>query len=318
MPAVRKQGAEDPVLAIVVSDVHLSLTPPLARRCEKDWLAAQKRVWDEISDLRGKYNASVICAGDLFDRWNPPIELVNWALDHLPHMFAIPGNHDLPSHRPELEHRSGFGTLVRARKIQDLTQNPCALGIPGLNEIISLHGRAIDGIVPTPSEASKDDLMVILVTHEYLWVPGATYRGAPQEQRLGMVSSRFKGFDVVIVGDNHIQFSRLLKSKTRVYNCGTPIRRKSDEADYKPSVGLLHASGKVTPHYLDTSKDAFSKSVTAKEEREEDESIQAFVERLSHLEDTDLNYRESLTRAMRGAPESVRRVLLEAMNAVGH
>lgn len=306
MPVVRP---DSPVAAILVSDIHLSLHPPLARAEEPSWLEAQARVLKQVKDLAEKHKAIVVCAGDIFDKWTQPHEMVNWALDHLPHMFSIPGNHDLPSHRPELVHRSAYGTLVRAGKITELGKYPIN---PPMSPLY-LYGRPLNGRIP---EVHKYLGFHVLVTHQYLWVQGRSYYGASQEHHLrGKIAKKFRAFDVVVVGDNHMSFDRKLKNGAHVINTGTLMRRKSSEIDYRPRVGFLHENGRVSNHYLDTSADVITKTVTPEQEHEHDTEVSQFIAELSRAESCGLDYRDNVRRALdeRRATKAVRRVILEAM-----
>src|SRR5688572_18895632 len=95
-------------IAILCADLHLTLRPPLCR-ADKNWMLTQRdyllqiRKLQEPAHLKNHLEATakipVICAGDIFDRWNPPPELVNFALRFLPNgMICVPGQHDLPNH----------------------------------------------------------------------------------------------------------------------------------------------------------------------------------------------------------------------------
>ncbi len=312
MPNVRIVNP-DPVLAIACSDVHLSLKPPIARAQEKNWLEAMGRPWTEIKKLSFEYLAPILCAGDIFDRWNAPTELVNWALDNLPDMFAIPGNHDLPEHRMEGEHRSAYGVLVRAGKIIDLNNDPTEWKAPNKKRLL-LYGFPFGGKGIKPVEGMYDDALHIALTHEYMWIPSTQYPGAPEEGRLRKEDKRFAGFDVVIVGDNHVGFEKHLSIGTNVFNCGTLMRRKSSEVNLTPQVGLIHASGKITPYHLDTSKDVITELVDRQDD-DYDVGVALFVEELAGLEAADLSFRDAMMIALERSKvsESVRNVLLEAL-----
>jgi DNA repair exonuclease SbcCD nuclease subunit len=299
----------DEVVAIAMSDIHLTLQPPLARSREPDWKEAMARPLRKVAWLAKKHGAVILCAGDLFDRPLPQPELLNWALDHLPRMYGIPGNHDLPYHRPDLEHRSGFGTLVRAGRIVDLsTSGPLMVGP------FCLYGARLGGVVPkrTPHHADHLGLKHVLLIHRYLWVPGCGYEGAQDEDRLANAPRRFSDFDVVVVGDNHQCFKRRLRSGTRVVNCGALMRRKSDEIDYRPRVALLWRSGKVTLTELGRKKDIIERVEPSKEQSQE---LQSFVESLAGLEVSGLSFRDAIQQAVRESKLSkkARRSLLEAM-----
>ena len=53
-----------------------------------------QRSLEQIRDLQKEFDCPVICAGDIFDKWNSPPELINFAYDNLPEIYAIPGQHD--------------------------------------------------------------------------------------------------------------------------------------------------------------------------------------------------------------------------------
>ena len=116
-----------PVIALLVGDIHLSAKAPLCRAKEPDWFEAMARPLMELVDLQkqiGKESDGIppiLCAGDVFDRWNSPPELINFALEYLPpQMYSIPGQHDLPNHNYNEIDRSAYWTLVAANKITNV------------------------------------------------------------------------------------------------------------------------------------------------------------------------------------------------------
>lgn len=298
---------DDTVEAIGLSDVHLSLRPPIARAEEPDWLLAQARVWKQVARFaRSHGNCPILCAGDLFDKSVMPPELINWALDTLPILYAIPGNHDLPSHRADLEHRSAYGTLVRAGKVVPLGPKPQCFST------LAVYGKPFNGPVPKRVPFPADDLGLkhVLVTHQFLWVPGTEHPGARKEDRLRKCPKRWRSFDIVLVGDNHQAFKRKFANGTRVVNPGTLMRRKSNEADYETRVALLWRSGKVTWQRLGHKHEVLS----VLEGIPKDYDINdAFVEDLQQLEASSLSFRDALRSAMKGKSKRVRRALLEAI-----
>jgi len=314
MYALRKKS---PIVALLLADIHLGVKVPIAREEEPSWFSAMARPWLEVNDLirdAKKVNGAppaVLCAGDIFDRWNSPPEMINWALEHLPTMYAIPGNHDLPNHRPELAHRSAYGTLVRAGKIIEL--DSVAKRIYNLD----VYGQPFNEEVPIPLQSDK--VVKVLVTHEYLWTTGTGFAGASEECKLSSVAKKFSGFDVVVVGDNHIGFERRLKGGTFVFNCGALIRRKASEAIHHPRVGLLKMDGTVVIHQLDTSKDKLTREVSLEQEQSEEYrgEVSDFVEGLVGLEADELSFQDAIVREMKAQKltQPVQDILLGAMNA---
>jgi hypothetical protein len=187
-------------IAIVISDLHLSLLRP-ACRADKDWLLIQADYLRQVRDTaRDLGRLPVLCCGDVFDRWNPPPELINFALGHLPSgMLCVPGQHDLPNHRIEDMHRSGYGVLVRAGKIRDISGGK-------LHETENLVIRGFGWEEPVqPCRHIPKNKLHVVVLHRYLFVDEKTcYPGAPESGKLsGKLKEILGTYDAVFSGDNH-------------------------------------------------------------------------------------------------------------------
>jgi DNA repair exonuclease SbcCD nuclease subunit len=294
------------VLAIFLADIHLSINPPLWRSAERDWLEAQRRPLKEVRALQDKHKCPVICAGDIFDRnkkiadgWNAPAELINYAIDYLPDMYAIPGQHDLPNHQYDEIQRSAYWTLVKAGKIKNIP-----VGLLTVGEHLVLSAFPLDyEIIPGPLNGykNKDDIYIAVV-HQYRCIVGKDYPTAPGEAFLHQNESNLMGYDVIVYGDNHRGFITDVNRDSTVFNCGTLMRRKSDEIDYKPQVGLLLESGKVVSYYLDTSEDkhldAVDMALKEEEEEKEDLDMSDFFDGLEKLGKTALDFKEAMKEHM--------------------
>lgn len=297
------------VVAICCSDIHLSTKPPVARAGEEDWLRAQARPLWQLKKLAEEHDVVILCAGDIFDRWNSPPELINWAIKHLPKMYAIPGQHDLPNHRLEDIHRSAYWTLVEAGIVTHVPD----LESPHIGWGIELRGFPWG----TPLRYFKPDrtdalVLSVALVHQYVWVPNRGYPGALKEDRLAYCGKNLKGWDIVIFGDNHLSF--LCRSKgTTVFNCGSFQRRNSDQIGYNPQVGLLYNDGSIEPKCLDCSDDVIQKRSTAIDVKEKLD-IEDFLAELTKLESSELDFREAIKQAMHKARPSVKELILEAMD----
>jgi len=281
----------DKVIAIFCSDIHLSLTPPVWRSAEPDWLEAQKRPLLELQQLKDKYNCPIFCAGDVFDKWNSPAELINFALEYLPDMYAIPGQHDLPLHNLNDIKKSAFWTLIKAGKIihNKSETDKIIVGPPIRIEAFS-YGIKIEPI----KKEESDKRILICLAHQYVWIKGYSYPNVPKENVLYNLQKQLKGYEIAVFGDNHKHFYTSMEN-TQVWNCGALIRRKSDEKDYRPCVGLLTAGGHIKIHYLDISQD---KHLTNYDNinSKEDIDIDGFIKNLENLGDTALNFVDAVKR----------------------
>jgi len=298
------------IIAIACADIHLQHTPPACRAVEPDWYTAMQRPLDELTALAHKYDVPILCAGDIFDRWNSPPELINWAIDHLPFMYTIPGQHDLPQHNYDDIYKSAYETLERAKIIESLPVNKtlyktgeyCVAGFPWGFPI----GKSKD--------AMHTNKISIAIAHEYNWIPDHSYPTANPEQRLSKKRKNLLDFDVVIFGDNHKGFHTTI-GKTSIFNCGTLMRRKIDEIDYRPQVGLIYSDGSVVPHYLDISQDKLDVPKINNTDENNTMDISDFMAELESLSQNPLDFQEAIKQYLQTheTDDTVQTILLEAM-----
>ena len=295
------------IIAIFCSDLHLSIKPPLWRSNEPDWFAAMERPLKELVNLQKKYECPVYCAGDIFDKWNSPPELINFALDCLPNMIAVPGQHDLPNHNQKEIEKSAFWTLVKAKKITYI-QKPCFVSSKLHFNIIPFpYGKPI-----TPIKRSREAI-TIAIAHQYVWTNNYSYESAPIDLHIQHLKKQLTGYDLVIFGDNHKGFLTRL-GKTIIFNCGGFMRRKSDEVNYTPMVGLLSIKDGIIPRTLDTSLDKYLEIQKGKIETES-LYMEDFFKELEKLGDTPLDFTETMKQYLnkKHVNKKVQLIITQAM-----
>lgn len=263
------------VIALLVSDIHLSHVPPAARSAEPDWYEAQARILRQLRSLQDTFNGvPIICAGDVFDRWNSPPELINFAIKHLPILHAVPGQHDLPYHDVALIEKSAFWTLVCEGTIKYLN---------GIHDFNGFHVVAFPWgcpLKPNPLQAG----LSVLVAHCYVWIRGRGHYCAPDDANLAQLRSIVDTYTVCVFGDNHQAFM----VDGRIVNCGCLIPRKSDERFRPPFVTLLHSDGHLERIPLDCSQDQWTKTP------ETSNRLEHFVGSLQDLEVAPPDFRTLL------------------------
>ena len=285
---------DEKVIAILCADIHLSDKPPIWRSAEPDWYEAMQRPLGELRGLHLKYDeCPVLCAGDIFDKWNSPPELINFALEYLPdNMYCIPGQHDLPNHNYKEIKRSAYYTLVQAEKIIDISKDLMNIASSQLTLYGFPYGREI------PPISHQSEFIQIALIHEYRWIKGSSYPGAPIVDKLSKAISKH-GYDVIVYGDNHKGFifnAKGAMQDTTVFNCGSLMRRHSDEIDYRPQVGLLLESGEVVPHFLDISADKHLDAEDPCIAIPEEMDMSEFIEELKKLGETGLEFVQRVER----------------------
>ena len=297
----------DPIVAVLCADIHLSDKPPAARRGESDWYAAMKRTLDQVSAFADEHQAVVVCAGDVFDRWNSSARLINFALKNLPDMYAVPGQHDLPMHRPDLMYESAFGTLVLAGKIRLLY--PKGTRIETSSGAFSAHGYGWGTELGMPPDTGYMGTRLAVV-HHFVWANRSqAYVGVDDDSHITRVMKKIEGYHAVIFGDNHHGFGLL---NSNVLNCGTLFRRRSNEIYYSPMVGLLHQSGKIDQKLLSTAGEIIEK-VEEIVDVVPSADFNLFVKELGKLGTDSLDFTELLKQAMVCCSSDVCGVLKEVM-----
>lgn len=315
-PPIDKDALKD-VLVICTADCHFSLTPPIARSAESNWIGVMDRTLKQLRDLQKLHDCPVIIAGDLFDKWNPPIELLNFLISALPdNCYAIMGNHDAPNYRVGDLKKTAFCNLMKAGKLTCLHPIPREVSVKGT--VLRLHGFSCgEAIKPNNENGSGALCLDIAVIHAYVWIKNCGFDGADEEDRLRNWYPKLKGYDAAIFGDNHHGFLIEKEGCPNILNCGCLIRRKSNERELKPSVGLLFRDGSIKRHYLDCLEDKWlDNEETAKLVTKEatNEELAGFVKELAELGDAGIDIREMIKQALnRFGDERVREFVLKSM-----
>ena len=294
--------------AVVVSDVHLSAEPPVARSAEPDWLAAMLRPIEQVKELAGYYNVPVLLAGDLFHKADPGAGLANWAIKHLFPCVGIPGNHELPDHRYDRIAHSAYWTLVEAGVVTNVApESPCELGSFGV------CGFPF-GYQPSPcTQAPHDFYYWVALCHAFIWKDGHGFPGAPVDARVKRYRKQLTGYAAAFFGDNHSGF--IDEGQPNIMNVGGFMRRRRNERDYKPMVGILHKWGKITPHYLDCSEDKFFDVKRIPKAIHGDEDLKAVCDDIASLGDVSCDFREACRQRanMEVTGKGARKLILEAL-----
>lgn len=303
----------DKVIAILCADIHLCVKPPRARRDEGDnWFKAMLKPLNHLSQLSNQYNAPILCAGDIFDHWRADPVLINFALKYLPEMYAIPGQHDLPLHNIGLIEKSAFWTLCLADRIIPVIQDEPVMAKGG----VVVHGFPWGKKLTSLKKKIEGKYHVALV-HEFFYKKGFEHPGAPVEQHISKYKKLVVGYHSVVFGDNHKGFKSTV-SEVPVWNCGTLMRRKTDEKDYIPRIGLLCASGRILTHRVSIRNEKFKD----KEEdmkgnwRKNTDDLGDFLHGLRQNCDKNIDYIEAVELLMKNysVNNKVRKLLLEALD----
>ena len=288
-------------LAILCSDLHLRETTPRSR-AESDWYEVMAAQLAALTDAAREFYVPIICAGDVFDKWNPSAELVNFAIDNLPTIYAIPGQHDLRYHAYDERYRGAYGALCKTRKIIDLPANQWFLIHGGHNHLFNLWTWAMPWGkygVPDPIQTSSDFKLGVL--HQYRWCnTGNKHAMADDSSKL---ESLIPGLDALLIGDNHIPWEL-----PRVLNHGGFIPQNSDQRDYVPHYGVLFADGHIERKPYNVPEPQWVEN-----EVPQQAEASGVIEQLNNLQETSDSFTDRLKRAVQN---EVRKTVKEELEAI--
>lgn len=308
---------DQPFQLIFGADFHLRDDIPECRE-RGEYLEAQERKLKFIHDLTLDNGATLLIAGDVFDQWRPSPWLISLAIRYLPlGTIVVPGQHDLPQHNLQEIAKTGLQTLQEAGTVVILSG--------GLRRALgdcspsggAVYGYAYGETAQNPPKADKG--VKILLWHrlttagiEQPW-PNA---GA---ELAGPLTKKFKGFDVIVLGDNHQEFYNDSSfGYPALINPGSMMRMTSDQADFEPAVfGWRSAVQNVTRIPLPI-KAGVVKATThnAKAKGSRDERMAAYVKKASAQFETRLSFIKNLEQHFKANQER-REVEALAWKAVG-
>ncbi len=268
MPIMPKANA----LAIFCADLHLSDKPPIARSGEPDWYEAMARPLKKIRKVAKKNQCPVICAGDIFHKAKSSPELEIFAMGYLQGWFTIAGQHDLPNHRIEDIDKSSYGVLISSGIIHPLV----CVGEEPLYFTGFQYGQELK-----LQERERKGSLSIAVIHQLAWHKERPFPGAPDSGNVKNIMKQLKGFDYVFCGDNHTSF-QFHAGKRLLTNCGSIMRRTSDQIEYEPKAWVLWSDGVVDSFSLLDDNEVMScEHIEEKELKEErNEKLDSFVKSL--------------------------------------
>jgi hypothetical protein len=228
-------------LALLVSDLHFRHTPP-SGRAESDWYPVMEARLHYLQSLKEQYQVPIVAAGDILDRHNPPAELLSFLIDHMPHMYTIPGQHDLANHDYESRMDHGYGVLCKAGAMTDLDAERW---YPIRDGKVTLWAMPWGRYLP-PSNPSPNAGVSLAVIHKYVWAkPNTKHAKAEMNSHITGLTETMLNLDAGLSGDNHIQFLSQVGGKP-FFNHGGFIPQNLDQKSHKPCVGMLWSDKSIS------------------------------------------------------------------------
>jgi len=300
--------------AIFLADLHLQPTTPKCRQ-EGEFLHAMWTKLEYIQAFRSQWREPVpiFVAGDITHRWNNPPWFLRWLIKYFPpDSYVVCGQHDLPAHRLDRVEKSTLGVLEAAGVVRILGPAEGVL-LPDCSAVIVGWPWGTTPERPTDWD-STPELRIVALTHTFTYKGKAPWPGcvAPTDKAL---LRKFKGYDLVVAGDNHTPSLTSFKNGRKILVPGSLMRISADQVDHDPRMYLYYAkNNSIVIEPLPFDRDAVSREHLERESQQE-QRISAFVETLEHEFEVELSFRHNLDEYMRvnKLPKRLRIIINEAM-----
>lgn len=294
---------------IFSADDHLTHRRPQYRT--DDYAAAMLRKLEFKFQTARERGASVLFAGDLFDRPSGPYWFLNAVLGMFNRSqvecYAVVGNHDMSFYNPEIA-KSQFGTLVEAGALELLQ---------GCREIggALVCGRSWGEKYPELTLGpAGEEVVKILVAHETVTKgdPPPWLTGYSAEQ---MIENN-PGFDYIITGDFHEKFM-VIHEGTTLVNTGPLSRASIDKRDFRPAIWCISDSGveeipvPIEPGVFDLRAMEDRRDEEAEGARFNSELINNFILSLTDSDRNRPNFRQMVSTSLQGVKDSELRTIIE-------
>ena len=218
--------------AILTADWHCMDRTPVCRTDDFE-KAMIKKMWF-IDDLASKHDCPVLIAGDMLDKHTISPYLTSTIIAHLcKHTyFSIPGNHELASHNLNNFLKSSLNVLSQCGTVNVITETRRFVPI----NTFEVHGIPYNQeIPPVDLDPAKKSVLMI---HHMVHKDKPIHKDIESTKALSLLKKY--NYDLIVVGDNHNPFVVEYKGKVLV-NCGSLMRIRADQIDYKPAVWLWYA-----------------------------------------------------------------------------
>ena len=297
-----------------VGDLHLRGSRPVGRK--DDYYAAQftkiRAVLEHLRMTRvtheGNLRPVLLQPGDFFDSAMVPWRVVEdflRLLNDYPGVTVITvwGQHDM---RYRSRHNSPLGVLAADDTVAIAGPEPLMLPLDA-DRAINVYGASWTDDIPVPDDPGQSNILLAhrMISEAALY-PGHEYE-TPEKFLAQCIDN---GYNLVITGDNHQSFYRLLEGHQDDYvlvNPGSLMRMAVDQQGHRPCYYIVSLDGElhVEKIFLSIEQDVWDEQhIASTEANAEIESFLAKVKEMHSGDVEKLDFRRILLdRAQKAGPE---------------
>lgn len=262
---------------ILTSDWHLRKDLPRCRK-DKDWYLTQENALCQIVDLANERDCPVFVVGDIFHRPNEfeMVKLVqDTAISISKGLFYLAGNHDLRFHSSINSNQSAITLLEKSINCFKLS--------------------LIEDIFAPDFDKIEDSDKEFVFIHTLCFPHKEDIPYGSNGICANDLLNKYKNSKYICTGDYHYNF-HINDNGRHVINSGCLLRQTSDMKDYKCCIYYIE-NDNISKHYIIDDEELVDDSYILKE-KENDEMIDKFVNKLKDTESITLDFIENVEKAM--------------------
>jgi|GEM_PF-5081775 len=293
---------------IIFGDFHLRKNKPISR-IDDDWYQTQFLKLFEIAKVANIVNCNILISlGDLFDKYNPDLKLINdfidWAKKYKFHIYTILGNHDVEGRNLVTYRNAALGILEKSSILTVIKSyvetDKCIFSAYHFSD--SLDNKFY-------SKLDRSDKYKIVLIHRMVSKEKLVFDSI-------IADSIETDADIIFSAHNHIPF---INTNPLIINVGSVLRINRTEL-HKPKIYLLGINDDIYVSYyvLDHIPNPFIEVIDS--DRHID--IKEFKEHISKFSNVVINFPMYLNQIMEKIDipdkEEVVKILLEKYEKYKH
>ena len=271
---------------VITADWHIRSNLP---RCRKDenWYETQEKALEQIRSFANEKKCPVFVVGDIFHSIGDTnfycIQMIQkMARRTREGLYVLAGNHDLLHHSSENLDRSAIGVLLRSKgvlKIKDYFIE---------NEIEDFSAGNFD-------EETED--AEIIFKHVLCFPDMKSLPPNVDALTAKDLLEEYPKAKWIFTGDYHKNF-HYEKNGRHVVNPGCLLRQAVDFKDYQPGFYFVDTEKNIVEFNPIIDEEEFIDDSYILREKEKEQRIEAFANKIGEVESVSLDYSENVKKAL--------------------
>lgn len=278
---------------IVSADLHLREDRPRCR-VDEDWIKTQKNALNKLVHSCVKNNCDLILVGDIFHRPSEfrMVVYLQKVAEKLStnglSLYYLCGNHDMLYHQSSNIDKSAIGLLRNSNNCFPIKEYFEKLYYNS-DEKINYSAKNFD---------EQDNEFAEIVFKHVLCFPDSKSLPPNVEALTARdLLEKFPNAKWIFTGDYHRNF-HYEKNGRHVVNPGCMLRQAVDMKDYQPGFYLIDTDKNIVEFNLIIDEEQFIDDSYILREKEKEERIEAFANKVGEVESVSLDYIENVNSAI--------------------